>query len=382
MRQGVLFGRLFAKILLIVVRLQVKQELSQNMSMERDEIKALALQTAKILGEENEGPIHQLELILEHVGKDFLAEILAETQKIEENGGMMTDDGKRRRTMGGVFFYLAKGKIDARVRQLIFPSFGQKEKGRVLEWSERQKYLKDLLNMESAGEVKYLVVSLQGRPNQVVVQEASVIMTIAHQAAPMPFPRGVPQAPDDVTMYTVYMSNKHWESVKESLEKYKNDRLIIEGSQFLDTETNTIAILAINVTTKRMQKADRKEGEEGEEGKETAPKAAKPQNQKPQQSQKPQKNLPPKGKPGNPKQHSKPFIPQPPPPAPQFEIDLPEGLPADVAAKLRQLHSAAQTLRDRIADMESKGQAGVSMTKKLLQSTEKQIEALERQFIS
>jgi hypothetical protein len=381
MRQGVLFGRLFAKIVLFVVILQVKQELSQNMSMERDEIKALALQAAKILGEDNEGPIHQLELILEHVGKEFLADIMAETQKIEENGGMMTDDGKRRRTMGGVFFYLAKGKIDARSRQLIFPNFGQKERGKVIEWSDRQKYLKDLLNMEAAGELKYLVVTLQGRPNQVSVQEASVIMTIAHQAAPMPFPRGVPQTPNDVTMYTVYMSNKHWESVKESLEKYKNDRLIVEGSQFLDSETNTIAILAINVTTKRMQKADRKEGEEGEEAKEAASKAAKPQNQK-QQGQKPQKNLPPKGKQGNPKQHSKPFIPQPPPPSPQFEIDLPEGLPADVAAKLRQLHSAAQTLRDRIADMESKGQAGVSMTKKLLQSTEKQIEALERQFIS
>jgi len=356
------------------------------MAMEREEIKALALEAAKTLGEENEGPVHQLELILEHVGKEFLDEMLAETQKIEDGGGMMTDDGKRRRTKGGVFFYLAKGKIDARVRYLIFPSFGQKERGKVIEWGERLKYLDGIYEPEAAGELKYHVITLQGRPNKVVVDGSSVIMSIAHQFTPTPFPRGVPTPPNLVTMYTVYMSTKHWEACQESLEKYKNDRLIIEGSQFFDTETNTIAVMAINVTTKRTQKAERKEGEEGAEAAPAAPKPApKPQNNQRPQGNKPGKGggQPPKGNRGaNPKQPSRPFIPQPSPvPAlPEMDIDLPEGVPADIAAKLRQLHSAAQTLRDRIADMESKGQAGVSMTRKLLQSTEKQIEALEKQF--
>jgi hypothetical protein len=355
-----------------------------SMAMERAEIKALAVEAAKVLGEENEGPIHQLELILEHVGKPFLDELIAETLKIEENGGMMTDDGKRRRTIGGVFFYLAKGKIDPRIRYLIFPSFGQKEKGKVIEWAERIQYLDGMYEPEAAGEVKYHTLTLQGRPNKVVVEDNSVIMSIAHQATPMPFPRGVPQPPNTVTMYTVYMSSKHWDACKESLEKYKGDRLIIEGSQVLDAETNTIAVFAINVTTKRLQKGERKEGEEGAEGAAApAPKPQKPQGHKPQG--KPQGkggNLPPRpNKGGNPKHPSKPFIPQPSAPAaPVIDIELPEGVPADVAAKLRQLHTAAQTLRDRIAEMESKGQSGVSMTRKLLQSTEKQIETLEKQF--
>jgi hypothetical protein len=353
------------------------------MSMEREEIKALAIEAARTLGEENEGPIHQIELILQHVGKDFLDSLIAETQSIEANGGMMTDDGKRRRTIGGIFFYLAKGKLEGKVRQLIFPGFGQKEKAKSIDWQGRTKHLKDILNAEAAGELKYLVVTIQGRPNQVVVSEASVILTLTHHAAPMPYPRGVPTPPNDPVLYTVYMSNKHWESVKESLDKYKNDRIVVEGSQFLDNETNSIAILALNVTTKRMQKAERQEGEAGEDGKEAAPKFPKQPNQGKPQGNKGAKAQPPKGNKGaNPKQQNKPFIPQPPPPAPLPDIDLPEGLPADVAAKLRQLHAAAQTLRDRIADMESKGQAGVSMTKKLLQSTEKQIEALEKQFIN
>ena len=55
-------------------------------------------------------------------------------------------------------------------------------------------------------------------------------------------------------------------------------------------------------------------------------------------------------------------------------------MPADVARKLSQLQEAANTLRSRITDMESKGQPGVAMTRKLLQNTEKQIEALQSQY--
>ena len=60
---------------------------------------------------------------------------------------------------------------------------------------------------------------------------------------------------------------------------------------------------------------------------------------------------------------------------------IPPGVPPEVGDKLRQLYSAAETLRERVATMESKGQAGVAMTKKLLRTTEKQIEALERKFV-
>ena len=48
------------------------------------------------------------------------------------------------------------------------------------------------------------------------------------------------------------------------------------------------------------------------------------------------------------------------------------------SSKLEKLYSAAETLRERIADMEAKGKGGVAMTKKLLKNTEKQIEALEK----
>jgi hypothetical protein len=42
------------------------------------------------------------------------------------------------------------------------------------------------------------------------------------------------------------------------------------------------------------------------------------------------------------------------------------------------LEAAAQTLRERLAEMEAKGQKGIAMTRTLLNNTEKQIAALQR----
>ena len=56
-------------------------------------------------------------------------------------------------------------------------------------------------------------------------------------------------------------------------------------------------------------------------------------------------------------------------------------VPASVSDKLKQLHSAADTLRQKIATMEEKGQkTGLNMTRRLLEQTEKQIATLEKQY--
>lgn len=49
-----------------------------------------------------------------------------------------------------------------------------------------------------------------------------------------------------------------------------------------------------------------------------------------------------------------------------------------VLAQIRELELAAVTLRERISAMEAKKQPGVAMTKKILENTERQIEALRR----
>ena len=45
--------------------------------------------------------------------------------------------------------------------------------------------------------------------------------------------------------------------------------------------------------------------------------------------------------------------------------------------ELKKLQTAAETLRQRLAEMEARGQKGIKMTKTLLKNTEKQIKALQ-----
>ena len=51
---------------------------------------------------------HLLESAAKIGGLDLVKSLLEETLNIESSGGMMTTDGLRRRTSGGIFFTLLK----------------------------------------------------------------------------------------------------------------------------------------------------------------------------------------------------------------------------------------------------------------------------------
>jgi hypothetical protein len=354
-------------------------------TMQPEEIKAYADEIAKRLGETEKKPVEQIHLLVEHAGKEFVEEHLAETIKIEENGGMLTDDKKRRRSIGGVFFYITKGKLDPEIRGRIFPGYGSKPVvGKIIKWDERLEHIKPLLDAAEHGDMRYVTMTFHGQVGKTVVDDNVVMTTIVHTFGQTPLPRGVPHPPEEgKTLYTVYMARKQWDDVTESLEKYKNDRIVVDGALFYDEATSSIAILASRVSTKRLDKQARR-GEEDP----NKPKEAKPQKDEAAAKQKSPKP-PGQAKPGKPQRPAPAAPTRPPAPMkpmnipqakPQLEVAVPDNAPPDVADKLRQLHSAAETLRERINVMEQKGQAGVAMTKKLLQNTEKQIEALEKQF--
>jgi phosphorylated adapter RNA export protein len=62
------------------------------------------------LGEVKILPRHQIKKIVRVLGSERALALLAEAQSIEVSGGMMCLDGSRRRTPGGVFFFLCKQK--------------------------------------------------------------------------------------------------------------------------------------------------------------------------------------------------------------------------------------------------------------------------------
>ena|SRR6516225_5278311 len=62
-----------------------------------------------------------LRQVLRTLGQDRCAAILADTLTCEANGGMLTKDGTRRRTPGGVFFQLVRERLTPQERRRLFP---------------------------------------------------------------------------------------------------------------------------------------------------------------------------------------------------------------------------------------------------------------------
>jgi hypothetical protein len=65
-------------------------------------------------------PLFQIAGVVRVLGEETAQKILAETQETEKNGGMMLPDGSRKRTPGGVFFFLARQKLSQADKLAIF----------------------------------------------------------------------------------------------------------------------------------------------------------------------------------------------------------------------------------------------------------------------
>src|SRR5918912_839610 len=80
---------------------------------------ALTVETLAAILQEPKVPL--LRQVLRTLGQDRCAALLADTLACEANGGMLTKDGTRRRTPGGVFFQLVKERATPKERRRLFP---------------------------------------------------------------------------------------------------------------------------------------------------------------------------------------------------------------------------------------------------------------------
>lgn len=75
---------------------------------------------ASSLGEVEETPLFQIAGVVRVLGEEGALALLTETLEVEKNGGMTLADGTRRRSPGGVFFQLARRKLPADEKKVIF----------------------------------------------------------------------------------------------------------------------------------------------------------------------------------------------------------------------------------------------------------------------
>jgi hypothetical protein len=224
------------------------------------------------LGEAPGPPQTQIRQITERYGSEFAQWLLEETHRVEEAGGILTQDESRRRTPGGVYLLLARQYAETEEQRAIFRNKPEKKawlrfkrrtpKGTVPNppgTKPKPDYDWDALR-EDVGEVFYergiserMKLTLIGRPGKIKERRDMVIATIDYTPpGRLTFPRGVPTPPKVATTYVVYMGAKQWRKNSNVLE-HPDDALIIEGICVFDPQMGVNTIFAQSVSTRRIQ---------------------------------------------------------------------------------------------------------------------------------
>ena len=206
--------------------------------------------------------------VLRVLGQDRCAAILADTLTCEANGGMLTRDGTRRRTPGGVFFQLVRERATPQERRRLFPQPGpprgqgqpqrQSQTSTTLTWDEA-KTLMQTLATEPPGEARTMKLTLIGRPGKVETRGQAVVFRMQGKA-PGALPRGLPPVPAQAPMtWTVMVALRQWNRVKDSLAANHEDQLIIEGYPLLQ---GSQPVLLAQSCTSVAQQRERKQAQQ------------------------------------------------------------------------------------------------------------------------
>jgi hypothetical protein len=199
--------------------------------------------------------------VLYTLGMDRTTAILAETLQCEANGGMLTKDGTRRRTPGGVFFQLVKEQATPQERRRLFPrpapQPGQRQpQGRptALTWEEAS-ILMQTLATEPPGEARTMKLTLIGRPGKIETRGQAVVFRMQGKP-PGALPRGLPPVPTQAPLtWNVMVALRQWNRVKDSLAANQEDQLIIEGYPLMQgTQPVLLAQSCVSMLQQRAQK--------------------------------------------------------------------------------------------------------------------------------
>jgi hypothetical protein len=220
------------------------------------------------LNEDSPIALAQIARIVERLGAEVAYALLAETLRTEAEGGVLRHNSTERRTAGGVFFYLVRGRISADDHRFIWPDkslphfliarSGRASQGKPsrapIKWQDGLQTLTELLAKQGIAMTAKL--TLVGRPGKVIDKGDVILTTMTSQKLPT-LPKGLPEPPDDPTVYLLFIARKQWQKVAAALEEDAEDKLIVEGYPVLDKARGVIAVLAQNATTAGLQRAKR-----------------------------------------------------------------------------------------------------------------------------
>jgi PHAX RNA-binding domain len=218
------------------------------------------LTVAKLVQALQESNTDLLTKVLRTLGQDRCRAILAETLTREAHGGMLTKDGTRRRTPGGVFFQLVKERATKQERRGLFPrpalqqGPAQPQAPQTLTWTEVQTILA-MLATHPAGEARTMKLTLIGRPGKVEMCGQAVLFRMQGKP-PGALPRGLAPVPAQAPLtWNVMVALRQWNRVQDSLAANQEDQLIIEGYPLMQgSQPVLLAQSCVSMLQQRAQK--------------------------------------------------------------------------------------------------------------------------------
>jgi hypothetical protein len=205
----------------------------------------------RLLSETDPATIRQLRALVRQAG---LAQALAwveEARAIHDGPGMLTDDGTRPRTVGGIFFKLAKNALPVQQRRKLFPA--RPAGPPPLVWEARDEVAQTL----EYGEASKVKITLIGRPMKVIPRGKIYVAGMKNDRPPTGLAPDMPAPPDDPTKYLVFLPPKPYRPAAERLAADPEDRLIVEGWGAYDPTLKTVCVWANRVTTVALQREQR-----------------------------------------------------------------------------------------------------------------------------
>lgn len=227
--------------------------------------------------------------IVEQIGEENTRAMFEETQIIEAAGGQLIKSGKRRRTPGGVFFYLARQRLTKEQKDIVFaelswrrvwmgpgdPPYRQSTKLRTPKkqppivaegWDVVRNVVKALLKEKQSGKATAVNIQLTGRPGKVAVRKNFVVTTLETDAEPPELSPGMPTPPKTRLMYLVYISRTEWDPISQQLQSHPDDEMQVDGFLTYDSELKKLSIFATKASTRLLEERTAKTTTDAEAG--------------------------------------------------------------------------------------------------------------------
>jgi hypothetical protein len=243
-------------------------------AMDKAARRALAGEIAAQLGETDPEPAGLIARALRLLGAERVQATVARALEVEAAGGMMVPDGSRRRTPGGVFFYLLRTTIGQKDWYRIFRpqttghappgapgapntlTTGQATAAAATPFAWATFSVAAMEAMSERGEATTVKLTAIGRPGKVVERGDVVLVAMRSEKAPS-FPKGVPAPESPQTDYMALVGMKQWRKVAEALAANPDDKVIIEGYPTVRPDFAGITVHATSATTTGIQAGKR-----------------------------------------------------------------------------------------------------------------------------